>query len=138
MAISKVRRKKMSRLAWRSAIFLFICAVAFGLVNPVFAGEKAVKIGAILPLTGTSSLVGAEMKNGAMIAADEINSLGGVMGRELEIIFEDSESRPAAGVDAVHKLIDVDKVPVVIGSYSSSVTIPIQEYAMAYSQPLIW
>jgi len=47
------------------------------------------------------------------------------MGRPLELIVEDNEGRPKAGVEAANKLADVDKVPVVFGSYSSGVTLPV-------------
>lgn len=120
---------KWHNLITRSLIVLVVCSMlGWGFVTPL-AQEGTVKIGAIYPLTGASSQVGSEMEVGAKIACKEINEAGGVLGKELELIIEDSESRPAAGVEAAHKLIDIDKVPAVMGAYSSSVTIPIQEYA---------
>jgi branched-chain amino acid transport system substrate-binding protein len=119
----------MYRLGTKLLTVPMAIVAVLGLCFSAYAASDEVRIGAILPLTGSSSLVGGEMKSGAMIAMDEINSVGGVLGKKFDIIFEDSESRPAAGVEAAHKLIDIDKVPALIGDYSSSVTIAIQEYA---------
>lgn len=88
-----------------------------------------VQIGAIFPLTGASQNDGNDEKRGAELAMEEVNAAGGIGGRPLQIIFEDSESDPKAGVDAAHKLIDVDNVPVIVGVFSSGVTLPIAEYA---------
>ena len=119
----------MCRLGTRSLAAPMVFLAILGLSFYAYAAADAVRIGAILPLTGSSSLTGIEMKYGAMIAEDEINAAGGIMGKKFEIIFEDSQSTPAAGVEAAHKLIDIDKVPAVIGDYASSVTIAIQQYA---------
>lgn len=93
------------------------------------AESGPIQIGAIFPLTGASQHDGNDEKRGAELAMEEINAIGGIGGRPLQIIFEDSESDPKAGVDAAHKLIDVDKVPVIVGVFSSGVTLPIAEYA---------
>ncbi len=90
---------------------------------------EPVKIAAIFPLTGGSAAEGQDEKMGAEVAMDEINAAGGIFGRRLEIIFEDDELRPAAGTDAAHKVIDVNKVPVIVGTFSSGVTLPVAEYA---------
>jgi len=104
-----------------------LTAVALGL--PAAQGADAVKLGVLLPLTGASATGGKRVLVGVEIAVEEINAMGGVLGRPLEVIVEDSESTPKGGMDAVHKLIDVDKVPVVIGENTSSVTIPTATYA---------
>ncbi len=93
------------------------------------AKSEPITIGAIFPLTGGSTHEGIDERRGAELAVAQINAIGGIGGRPLEIIFEDSESRPDAGVDAAHKLIDVNKVPVIIGVFSSGVSLPVGEYA---------
>ncbi len=90
---------------------------------------EPITIGAIFPLTGPSTHEGIDERRGVELAVEQINAAGGVNGRPLEVIFEDSESRPEAGVDAAHKLIDVNKVPVIIGVFSSGVSLPVGEYA---------
>jgi branched-chain amino acid transport system substrate-binding protein len=81
-----------------------------------------IRIGLIIPLTGGTSQFGATMGQAAKIAETEINSAGGVRGRPIEIVIEDDQSNPEAAVRAAHKLIDVDKVVAIGGSYASAVT----------------
>lgn len=89
----------------------------------LFAQDNSpIKIGVLIPLTGSTSQFGATMSKAASLAAQEINSVGGVRGRKVEIVIEDDQSNPEAAVRAVRKLIDVDKVVAVCGSYASAVT----------------
>jgi len=107
----------------------FVLVSTFLLLTPISAtAEEAIEIGAIIPITGVSELEGRDMVRGIELAEEEINEAGGVLGRNLEVIVEDDETRPAAGIDAVHKLVDVDEVPVILGAYYSSVSIATGEY----------
>jgi branched-chain amino acid transport system substrate-binding protein len=92
-------------------------------------GGEEVTIGAIFPLTGASTHEGIDERRGVELAVEQINADGGINGRDLKVIFEDSESRPEAGTDAAHKLIDVNKVPAIVGIFSSGVTLPAAAYA---------
>lgn len=87
-----------------------------------------VDIGAILPLTGTSASIGEDQRRGLELAVEQINAHGGVVGQKLHLIVEDSAGSPVTGLNAVRKLTQVNKVPVVIGDFSSSVTIPVGQY----------
>ena len=53
---------------------------------------------------------------------DEVNAAGGVLGRKVEFVVEDDQTNPEAAVRAARKLIDVDKVPVIMGTWASAVT----------------
>jgi branched-chain amino acid transport system substrate-binding protein len=53
---------------------------------------------------------------------DEVNAAGGVLGRPVQLISEDDQTNPEAGVRAARKLIDVDKVSAIVGTWSSAVT----------------
>jgi branched-chain amino acid transport system substrate-binding protein len=85
-------------------------------------GSGPIRIGVLIPLTGSTSQFGATMGKAAQLAGEEINAAGGVKGRKLEIIIEDDQSNPEAAVRAARKLIDVDKVVAICGTYASSVT----------------
>lgn len=96
-------------------------AVAFPSI--LFAQDNGpIRIGVLIPLTGNTSQFGATMSKAAYLAAQDINNAGGVLGRKVEIIVEDDQSNPEAAVRAVRKLIDLDKVVAVCGSYASAVT----------------
>jgi branched-chain amino acid transport system substrate-binding protein len=85
-------------------------------------GSGPIRIGVLIPLTGATSQFGATMGKAAQLAAEEVNAAGGVKGRKVEVIVEDDQSNPEAAVRAARKLIDVDKVIAVCGTYASSVT----------------
>jgi branched-chain amino acid transport system substrate-binding protein len=85
-------------------------------------GDGPIRIGIIIPLTGATSQFGATMSQAAQIAVAEINAAGGVRGRKVEVVIEDDQSNPEAAVRAARKLIDVDKVVAIGGSYASAVT----------------
>ena len=81
---------------------------------------KTFNIGAILPLSGQSAQYGKWIQEGLELAKEEINSNGGINGVTLNIIYEDDQANPKLAANAMQKLADVDKVPVVFGSWSSS------------------
>jgi branched-chain amino acid transport system substrate-binding protein len=103
-------------------------AVSTGILTlskPVLAqGKEPIKIGVLLGLTGTASVACADSLNAIKLAVEEINRAGGVLGRPIQIIVEDDEGRPNAGIQAANKLADVDKVPIVLGGYQSSIALP--------------
>ena len=89
---------------------IIICAlmaliVGVGPGSDRVRAEDPVKIGVLIPLTGASAFGGKKELIGIQIAIDEVNQAGGVLGRKLEIIVEDTESRPKAAMDGIHKLV---------------------------------
>ncbi len=108
---------------------LALCTVALFLATGIFVANppqaaEPITVGAISPLTGTNAVQGTDMKRGEELALEEINAAGGIFGHPLKIIWEDTESSPRGGVDAVHKLVEINKVPLVIGAYSSGISLP--------------
>lgn len=98
---------------------------AFSFVVVLFAGVSqalAVKVGIVLPLTGAEAKFGEIEKRSFEMALDEINKAGGIKGEKLELVIEDDTGRPDVGRSVVEKLITKDKVVMVGGGYSSSVT----------------
>jgi branched-chain amino acid transport system substrate-binding protein len=81
---------------------------------------EEIMIGAILPLTGVAANHGQDAKDGIIMAVAEINSAGGIEGKPVKIIFEDTRSTVEGCVSGVRKLIQVDRVPIIIGPISSS------------------
>jgi len=108
----------MNRYARVFLSVLWIAVFLFAAVTP--AG--AVKVGIVLPLTGAEAKFGEIEKRSFEMAVDEINKKGGIKGEKLELIVEDDTGRPDIGRSVVEKLINKDKVVIVGGGYSSSVT----------------
>ena len=102
-------------------------ALLGGLAVPAIAPTLAraaepIPIGTLTPLTGAGGAYGPSMAKVAKAVAEEINAAGGVLGRPLGVISEDSETNPEAGVKAAHKLIDINHVVAICGTWASAVT----------------
>jgi branched-chain amino acid transport system substrate-binding protein len=100
-------------------LILLACLLVQGCGSPP---EEPVKVGIILPITGPHVLFGEIEKLSFEMAVDEINSRGGVRGRKIRLIFGDDMSSAEQCCDVVDRLIDVEKVVIIGGGYSSSVT----------------
>ncbi|MFC1862244.1 ABC transporter substrate-binding protein, partial [Chloroflexota bacterium] len=72
-------------------IFLVII-VAVGMVAGPGCAEKPIKIGAILSITGAGDYMGADVRDGMLLSVDDVNSRGGIKGRKIELIIEDSKT----------------------------------------------
>ncbi|MBI2555236.1 MAG: ABC transporter substrate-binding protein [Candidatus Rokubacteria bacterium] len=83
-------------------------------------GAETYKIGAILAMTGPGAYYGRVMSRGPLLAIEEINAKGGIDGMKLELVIEDHKSgQPKEGVSAINKLVNIDKVPFILTSYSA-------------------
>jgi len=110
------------------AFLAMAAAVAAGPALAAPQGEP-VEIGVLAPLTGTQAVMGEDLTTGAQMAVDEANAAGGVLGRPLKLVIEDTETRPAPAMDAARKLLQVDNVPVLTGGFSSGAALPVAKYA---------
>ncbi|MYM69131.1 ABC transporter substrate-binding protein [Pseudoduganella sp. FT55W] len=94
---------------------------------PVLA-QDPIRMGAVLSLTGANATVGEDVRRAVDMAVDKVNSQGGVLGKKFAVTVEDSGGNPTTALNAARKLVSVDKVPVVIGEYSSGISIPLGQY----------
>ena len=97
-------------------------AAAFAAPAVLRAEGEPIKIGTLTPLTGAGGSYGPTMAKVAQAVAEEVNAAGGVLGRKVVVVSEDDQTNPDAGVRAARKLIDVDKVSAIIGTWASAVT----------------
>ena len=105
---------------------------------PADDGEP-IKIGALAPLSAPGTVVGGEAMVDAMrIAEEEINANGGLLGRPVELIIEDSEGLPERGTAVMEKLIGQDRVVAVGGGYHSSVGVASKEVAAENNVPVVF
>ena len=90
--------------------------------------DEPVKIGFDDPLTGTYAELGKNEQIGCQFAIDEINAKGGILGRKVELLVEDSTSADTGtAVQKAHKLIDRDKVDFLLGNVNSAMALAIGE-----------
>src|SRR5712691_10282057 len=93
--------------------------------------KDPIRIGFPLPLTGTFAAIAADLQKGAILAGEEINAKGGVMGRKFEILFRDDELKPAVGAQRTKELIENQKVDFVVGGLAAHVQMAINEQTKA-------
>ncbi len=96
-----------------------------------------IKVGVYGDLTGQTSSFGQSTKNGAQMAADEINAAGGINGRKIQVVIEDDQGEPGKAATVVAKLINQDQVRALIGEVASSNSIAAAPNAQDAKVPMI-
>lgn len=99
--------------------------------------QDAPKVGIVLPLTGDQAKFGEIEKLSFDLALEEINAAGGVKGKKLELVIEDDTGRPEVGRSVVEKLITKDKVILIGGGYSSSVSYAVAGVCQQNQMPFL-
>jgi branched-chain amino acid transport system substrate-binding protein len=103
-------------------------AFALGFPSIVRAQSEKIKIGHLTPLTGFLGSLGAYAQLGIKMAAEEINASGGVMGRQLDVLSEDSVN-PATGATKAQRMLDQDGVAFLMGEINSATALTIMQVA---------
>jgi len=116
-------------------------ALVLALIIASFAGcgggsngadeEAPIMIGSIQPISGAVSAYGTQSRDAIVMAVDEINANGGVLGRPLEVIVEDDEANPEKTKNAFTKLVTKDGVIGIIGALTSKCSLAITSDAQA-------
>lgn len=109
----------------RIALLLFMWAVLTCNIEAQQTSEQQIKIGVVYGFTGAAQVWSEYGRMGLELAQEEINSSGGIRGKKLELIFEDSKSNPAQSVAAYRKLVTIDKVKIVLGNIWAFITNPL-------------
>ncbi len=114
---------KNAKIVLGAVVLLIVVGVVyFGSKNGASGNTYA--FGVIAPFTGDAASYGEPTRNTIQLAVDEINNAGGINGKKLEPIFEDGQCNGNVAVNAMQKLVNVDKVQVVLGGFCSSETVP--------------
>jgi branched-chain amino acid transport system substrate-binding protein len=107
-----------------SLIFYALLLLTFS-VEAQESNQQRIKIGVVYGFTGAAQVWSEYGRMGLELAEDEINSSGGINGKNIELIFEDSRSNPAQSVAAYRKLVTIDKVKIVLGNIWAFITNPL-------------
>ncbi|WP_370663892.1 ABC transporter substrate-binding protein [Massilia forsythiae] len=91
-------------------------------------GAEPIKIGVSGPFTGGSAPMGVSMRDGVKLAVAEINTKGGVLGRQLQIVERDDEAKPERGVQIAQELINKEKVVATVGYINTTVALASQRF----------
>jgi branched-chain amino acid transport system substrate-binding protein len=103
--------------------------LAAGFASIAMAEGDAIRIGVVTPISGTYAGIGQQVTWGLDMAAAEINANGGIMGRQIELVYEDSEANPAVAVQKAEKLYTSENVDFLTGTVNSGATLAVGQVA---------
>ncbi len=109
----------------KTLILTGVATVALAAALPAAAQQKPLKLGALVPLTGSLQSYGETSLKGIQLAAEEINKAGGVLGQPMEVVVGDDQTSPQVAVDAAQKLVSVNGVSAIAGALASGPTIAV-------------
>jgi branched-chain amino acid transport system substrate-binding protein len=112
----------------RFARILVFLVISLAVVLPGSA-ERILKVAILAPLSGPVPTFGVSTRDGALLAIEEWNARGGVLGMKIIAVVEDSQCTPDPAVNAANKVIDMDGVRYIIGEVCSKASIPVSEIA---------
>lgn len=140
--INRTQRRYSSSAVFKFGSVALAAAVALtGCNKSDTAGGSAdgdtIKIGEFASLTGQTASFGTASHNGAIMAIDEANAAGGILGKKIKLITEDDQSKPGEAATAVRKLISRDKVVAVIGEIASSRSLEAGPIAQQNKVPMV-
>lgn len=118
-----------------SCVVLALAVVLFGCSKKVEQNE--ILVGAYLSLTGTTATFGTSTKHGIEMAVEQTNAAGGVLGKPIHLLTEDTQSKPEEAALAVTKLISRDKVCALLGEIASSRTLAAAPIAQQNQIPMV-
>ncbi|PAW65454.1 MAG: ethanolamine utilization protein EutJ [Opitutia bacterium Tous-C1TDCM] len=113
-------------------LFLTLAATALAL-----RAAEPIKVGEFASLTGKDATFGQSQHKGIVLALEEINAAGGVLGRKLEVIAEDNQSKAGESATAAKKLLSRDKVVALLGEVTSSRSLEVAPLAQSAKIPMI-
>ncbi|MDE2254461.1 MAG: ABC transporter substrate-binding protein [Betaproteobacteria bacterium] len=110
-------------------------ATMFATAKPTWAAsETPIKIGLVDPITSTFAALGHSEIKGAQFAEAEINKAGGVLGRPLQVLVEDSAGNPGTAVDKSSRLVSQDKVDFLMGTVNSAASLAVSQFANQHNK----
>ena len=119
------------------ALFVVLALVLAGTFVSCGGGSKGVVIGAVGPVTGAAATFGISTKNGDQLAVDEWNANGGVLGKQIKMVFADDKGDPAEGATVYTKLIQQDKAVAIVGTVMSKVSLAGAPICQAAKIPMV-
>jgi branched-chain amino acid transport system substrate-binding protein len=112
---------KTAKIILGVVVLVIIIVLVIAFYKP--APKEAIKIGFIGPLTGDVANFGQNAKAAVELAVDRINSERGINGKKLEVIYEDGKCDPKEATNVVNKLVNIDKVSIIVGGLCSGETL---------------
>ncbi len=119
-----MRNIKSRTFRWLAAASLAVVACAMSVVSASAQNKEPIKVGFSMALTGPLAANGKQALLGMQIWEEETNAKGGLLGRPVKLIYYDDQSNPSTVPGIYTKLLDVDKVDLVVGPYATNMVAP--------------
>ncbi|HEX7415596.1 MAG TPA: ABC transporter substrate-binding protein, partial [Smithellaceae bacterium] len=113
----------------------FTTGLLFMLMASTVIAAEPIKIGAVLPLAETA---GKDASRSMQLAVKQINAAGGLLGRQLELIIVDDEMKPDKAVAAIEKLVNTDKVDIIVGGMDNATTLEVIPVLKKHTKVTVW
>lgn len=121
----------MSKRLFVVVSLLVVASLMLTACGGVASGGDKIKVAILAPLSGPVPTFGVSTRDGALLAIEEWNAKGGVLGKQIEAVVADSQCTADPAVNAANKVIDQDKVKYIVGEVCSKASIPVSEIAEA-------
>jgi branched-chain amino acid transport system substrate-binding protein len=137
------RRKETQKMLYRRFAYpliahpLIAIAILLGGLGPARAAEPPITIGLGMALTGGLAPNGRAALLAMQIWQDEVNANGGLLGRQVKLVYYDDQTNPATVPGIYTKLLDVDKVDVVISGYGTNMIAPAMPVVMQHNHTFL-
>lgn len=119
---------------YKACMVLLTCL----LIASCSAQKEPIKIGVVLPLTGPFQIYGQQGLNGALLAVEDINQRGGVLGHPIELVVRDNQTDPALSVRLSRELIQIEDVFALLGPVSSAARYAMFDVANQFKIPMFY
>jgi branched-chain amino acid transport system substrate-binding protein len=110
---------------------------ALAATSAALTAQETIKVGEFACLTGKDATFGQSQHKGILLALEELNAAGGVLGKKIELISEDNQSKPGESATAAKKLLSREKVIALLGEVTSGRTLEVAPLAQGAKIPLI-
>ncbi|MBS0633673.1 MAG: ABC transporter substrate-binding protein [Verrucomicrobia bacterium] len=114
-----------------------LTAFASALLAAGAIAQETIKVGEFASLTGKEAAFGQSSHKGTLLAVEDLNAAGGVLGRKIELLTEDNQSKQGESATIVKKLIARDKVVAILGEVASSRSLEAAPVCQAFKVPMI-
>ena len=133
-----MRKAGYGRIAPKISALLFVCALTLANLWPSAASAaEPIRVGLSVALTGGVAPIGKQVLAALQIWRDDVNAKGGLLGRPVELVYYDDQSNPQNVPGLYTKLIEVDKVELLIGPYATNMVAPAIPVLMQYHKTTI-
>jgi branched-chain amino acid transport system substrate-binding protein len=126
--------RAFSLLSRTAAALLVFCALLY---TSAARAADPIRVGLSVSLTGAVAPIGKQVLTSLQIWRDDVNAKGGLLGRQVELVFYDDQSNPANVPQLYTKLIQVDKVDLLIGPYATNMVAPAIPVLMQFHKTTI-